>query len=279
MSADKSGRDQARHRDVLQAGAPTPLTSCNGECEAASPVWCNQQPGVQSCHQAERRVRVRAEISTPGAGSLLASPHRTPQPHKMFACPPGDQHHGKASIRPTTEGVSLPCHSARSRSPSTVPSPRELPAAASRLRHPHLQRAPALCHQVGTWHRDAGLWVATQELWALVCIPLQEHSAWPPSKQYQEWPSFCCACQGAVVLISPSLSPCFLGLSISRYLSKNLGCCRSAQKRGVNLKKNTHKHPRCTHTHRRCWIQSHPTSCFHHRALIIRVEHCNKLFR
>lgn len=45
-------------------------------------------------------------------------------------------------------------------------------------------------------------------------------SVWPLSNQYQEWPCCCCA-QEAMSLISWSLSPCFLELSISRYLSKN----------------------------------------------------------
>lgn len=53
----------------------------------------------------------------------------------------------------------------------------------------------------------------------------RDFSAWPPSSRYQEWPCYCCICQEAMALISWSLSPCFLGLSIPRYLSKNWGCC------------------------------------------------------
>ena len=250
MSVDASGREQGQHRGVLQAGAPAPLTSCNGECEAASPARCNQQPGAHSCHQPERRVCVRAEITSPGAGSLLASPHRTPQPRRTFACPPGDRHRGKASGRPTAGGVSLPCHSARPTEPQHSVIPTRASRSSEQAATSPFAGCPALCHQAGTWRRDAGLWVATQGLWAMLCIPVRQRSAWPPSRQYQEWPGFCCACQGAVALISPSLSPCFLGLSSTRYLSKNSGCChRCSEARSQFEKKHTQTPEVRTHTH------------------------------
>lgn len=165
------------------------------------------------------------------AGGLASCLHRLISPHSpcgTFVCPAWG-----LAPRPSLQLVCYRGHGLAGQpclphgAPGTVLSAQGLPTAED-VRGPGCPTSqetagcPAPCQRVGTWHGDPGHWAGLPGGSLLPCPAHSEtFSAWPLSSQYQEWPCYCCVCQEAMALISWSLSPCFLGLSIPRYLSKN----------------------------------------------------------
>lgn len=162
-----------------------------------------------------------------GAGSLPASLHLTPQPPWDVCLPCLGTH--------STAEPPVPCHGGQGAAVPPCPphgAPTQCCPPESFPQRGAAQGAggpPSLMSSghTDTWHGEPGHQAASSG----GSVPSRSHwetsSAWPPSRQYQEWPGYCCVCQEAIALISLSPSPCFLGLSISRYLSKNSGCCPS----------------------------------------------------
>lgn len=214
---------------------PTRIVSCKRTREAASSRAAAVGEAISSTertssHLAACRVRVRAEITArrPCRGlapcrHCLISPH---SPHNRFVCPP----YGPVlwlSLRPPwhrgawTSCLTLP----------TLSSPWDSAVLKTSHGRGHKDsRLSLFAGDIQVTHPILASWMVVQRLRTLDRPPQglsaslscsqQDLLTWPLSNQYQEWPC-CCWAQEAMSLISWSLSPCFLELFISRYLSKN----------------------------------------------------------
>lgn len=211
---------------------PTPFVSCQRPRGAASSRAAAVGGAISSAertssHLPACRVRVRAQITArrPCRGLApcrhrLISPH---SPHDTFVCLPWGPVLWRSLGPRWHRGAWAGC--------PTLSSPWDT-AVLLRASHGRGRKDSRLSHFAGDTqvsHAILASRITAQRPraglpWGSLppCPALSEiFSIWLPSSQYQEWPCYCCARQEAMALISWSLSPCFLGLSISRYLSKN----------------------------------------------------------